>query len=95
MGNWAFPMNVAREKESQPAWLGCVDPLRVLVPTVLCPCRAVLFYFFPLSSINLCFLLNVDTAGSMAVVPKFMSIFNSPPVQSVSCCVGLVAAAYL
>lgn len=54
-----------------------------------------IFSPYPLSSINLCFLLNVDTAGSMAVVPKFMSIFNSPPVQPVSCWVGLVAAAYL
>lgn len=47
MGNWAFPMNVAREKERQPAWPGCTGPLRASVPAVSGPCPAVLFYFFP------------------------------------------------
>lgn len=37
-----------------------------------------ILWFSPLSSINLCFFLNVDAAKSTAVVTRFMSILNCP-----------------
>jgi len=39
---------------------------------------------FCLSSISLCFLLNVDTAESTAVAHRFMSILNSPRLPSLT-----------
>lgn len=54
-----------------------VAPIGASIPAVSCPCHAVLFCFFPLS-INLHFLLNVDTVESTAIAPRLMSILNPP-----------------
>lgn len=58
---------------------GLCCPLRASVPAVSCSHQTVSSWGFPpLSSIDLCFFLHVDTTKSAAVVPRFMSILNCP-----------------
>lgn len=82
MGKWAFPMNASGEEERQPVYLGCVVPSELQFQLYHVHTRLFNPGGFALSFINLCFFLNVDTAKSTAVVPKFMSLLNCPSPPS-------------